>query len=84
MSLLNNILGNNNKNLPNLVQNSNKNGQLLQLFMKAGTTRDPKNAVINMLQSGSISKENFEQVKQIAVNLGISEQQFNQLERFLK
>lgn len=90
MSLLGNILGNSlNKgpmNPTNLVQNNvgANPQQMLQLFMKAGNSKNAKAEVINMLQNGDISKDKFEQVKNMASRLGINDKQFGELERYLK
>lgn len=90
MSLLGNILGNSfNKgpiNPANLVQNNIgiNPQQMLQLFMKAGNSKNAKAEVINMLQNGDISRDKFEQVRDMVSRLGINEQQFGELERYLK
>jgi hypothetical protein len=84
MSLLGNILGNNSQTPVGLVQNLRGNNQLLQLFSQASKVKDPKGAVINMLQSGQVTKEQFMKVKEIASSLGLDGAQLNQLERFLK
>lgn len=82
MSLLNNILGRN--NLTNIIsQLVGNNPQLQRLYQEASNVRDPKAQAIQMIKNKQISKEQFEQVKAIAKQLGLDESIFKELDLYL-
>lgn len=82
MSLLNNILGRN--NLTNIIsQLVGNNPQLQKLYQEVSNVRDPKAQAIQMIKNKQISKEQFEQVKAMAKQLGLDESMFKELDLYL-
>lgn len=82
MSLLNNILGRN--NLTNIIsQLVGNNPQLQRLYQEVSNVRDPKAQAIQMIKNKQISREQFEQVKAMAKQLGLDESMFKELDLYL-